>query len=201
MIEAVISNANIDISRMMKKLGVDCRPKSSDPKALILGGGPDVCAELYWKKKHTFSNYEDAERDLKEISMINEARILGIPIIGICRGFQMMHVAFGGQLIQHVDGHRGGSHQLLEAANRKHTGMMVNSTHHQAVPLAEAERLYTEIYVAKEEGSGPKKIFAEFGFSPLRKILGVQFHPERDSCSKQAREIVMDRIEKLLTKG
>lgn len=70
--------------------------------ALIVTGGPDVDARLYGAVPHETNDTPRPERDFFEMSAYRAARVLGLPVLGICRGLQVMAVAEGGSLIQHL---------------------------------------------------------------------------------------------------
>jgi len=96
---------------------------------LVVWGGADIWHGYYNKEKSRY-NYCDSTpswRDAIEWAMMQRAKELGIPIIGVCRGAQMLCALAGGYLMQHVTGH-GGTHNVIT-----HTGETyeTNSIHHQ----------------------------------------------------------------------
>ena len=70
--------------------------------ALILGGGGDMCPDIAKCKPHSLNYKLDAERDRTELALVHEAIARGMPTLGICRGCQVINVALGGTLIEHV---------------------------------------------------------------------------------------------------
>ncbi len=102
--------------------------------ALILTGGPDVDARLYGATPHEASDTPRPERDFFEMSAYRAARVLGIPVLAICRGLQVMAVAEGGSLIQHLPDVTDLSHGSTPGVFGEHV-----------VTLAEGSRLH-EIY-------------------------------------------------------
>jgi len=113
---------------------------------LLLPGGWDVDPARYGEKPGEKVGDIDPELDETEIRLFTEARQRGLPVLGICRGQQVINVAMGGSLIQHLDGHE------VRAFGRKHLAhaaavdpaseigqaaggheIQVNSLHHQAV--------------------------------------------------------------------
>ena len=97
---------------------------------LLLHGGEDISPSLYNHAKHPYTNApatQPSKRDAVEWALLQRAIELNIPIIGICRGAQMLCAAAGGYLIQHVENH-GGYHEVI-----CNDGTMVetNSCHHQ----------------------------------------------------------------------
>ena len=95
---------------------------------LILWGGEDISPSLY---NQTISESEADEtpskRDMFEWEMLRMAVARNIPIIGVCRGAQLVTAFAGGSLIQHVNGHNG-HHQLRTTDGRE---FISNSAHHQ----------------------------------------------------------------------
>ena len=148
---------------------------------ILLPGGDDVDPNLYNEENEGSENI-DRKRDEWEIRLVKKFREEGKPILGICRGIQVLNVALGGSLYQDIRGHRkdkGGSRHLIKI---KEGSLLyeilggveqieVNSSHHQAIkdlaPSLEATAWSKDGYIEAVEGKGE-----EF-------ILGVQFHPER----------------------
>ena len=157
---------------------------------LILCGGSDVDPK-YYNEKIDGSVGIDAERDENEIALLSAYVKAGKPILGICRGHQIINIFFGGSLYQHIpeyDLHtrkdeRDSAHKVTAVpdsiiASLYGTELSVNSAHHQAVKaLGEGLRataVWNDQYIeAIEHTSLP--------------ILGVQWHPER-MCLDNARE-------------
>ena len=110
---------------------------------LMLTGGGDVNPSRYRAKltasEHKALSGVDDVRDAMEIYLVRQAVRLAVPVFGICRGIQLMNVAFGGTLIPDLPGHRNPKPDAL--AHRlewsKPTQMpvcgRVNTSHHQAV--------------------------------------------------------------------
>ncbi len=115
------------------------QPELQTCHGLVLAGGSDVDPARYGQPNVAAKN-PDSERDGMELRLIVEALAMGMPILGICRGAQILNVAFGGTLLQDIgDSHTGvrlrhgirfeeGSQ--LAAIARPET---VNSRHHQAI--------------------------------------------------------------------
>ncbi len=159
---------------------------------LILTGGPDVNPNKYGKPERINDCYIDDDRDSLEFPIIDIARELKLPILGICRGAQVLNVAFGGTLIvdiptdhpskiEHKSTPEGDSrHEIQVVAGsllKKITHISegeVNSAHHQAVEYL-SEHL-------RSAAVSPDGIIEAFEWNePTGKpfLLGVQWHPER----------------------
>jgi putative glutamine amidotransferase len=148
---------------------------------LLLPGGWDMDPALYGEQPVEELDTTDAEFDRAEIEAVTEAMAIDLPVLGICRGQQVLNVALGGTLHQHVEGHDGRGEardrlahpirverdtELARAASGAE--VIVNSLHHQAV---------------KELGSGlqvtatsPDGVIE--GVEHGEGVVAVQCHPE-----------------------
>lgn len=116
---------------------------------LILIGGPDLDPALYGQEPHPLAQLPAPERDSAETALLVVMRQRRRPILGICRGSQIMAVAAGGQLVQHLpdvlghDGHSPapsvyGAHDVTIAANSRLHAILgsssrISSYHHQGL--------------------------------------------------------------------
>jgi putative glutamine amidotransferase len=153
---------------------------------LVLAGGPDVNPALYGAEPNPQTESPDDERDLTEMRLIEEAIAADVPILAICRGMQMLNVALGGALIQHLpnctvhkqkgitDAHAVGVHPASRLAKIVGTARVaVNSRHHQAVI---ASRLGRDLQIAAYR---PEDQVIEALEMPDRQfVVAVQWHPE-----------------------
>ena len=165
---------------------------------LILGGGNDVHPRYYGQEIDGAEDFDEM-RDEREIALAKAYIKAGKPILGICRGGQLLNVVFGGTLIQHlactdehkVAGKEWHSHvviadkgSIFEKIYGKN--FRVNSLHHQAVGEI-GEGLKATLHA---EGNGVVEGF-EHGNLP---IIGVQWHPEK-MCLAAKRTDAADGIE------
>lgn len=139
---------------------------------LLLIGGGDVNPARYGGATHPKLWGVDDTRDEMEIYLCRAARERDLPVFGICRGIQIMNVAFGGTLLPHITGH---SHsQPTARVHRLRWGrgtLWVNSSHHQAV-----DRVAPGFVVTARAADG---IVEAMELPGARYLRGVQFHPER----------------------
>jgi putative glutamine amidotransferase len=138
--------------------------------ALLLSGGGDMHPMFYGQEMNG-SNPPDLNRDILELSMLGAFVSSSKPVLGICRGMQLINVYFGGTLIQHIDGHGeidGKDSLHTVEMNGKH--VEVNSAHHQVVgDLGEGLEVTAK---------SPDGIIEAFKHDYLP-IVAYQWHPER----------------------
>lgn len=160
---------------------------------LLLEGGTDVNATMYGEKRHVNAEFPDVKRDKMEAAMFNEAVKLGIPILGICRGSQLICVMNGGKLVQDQQNRYNHDMQTLQGV------VPVNSTHHQAqfpynlttdkyklLGWTEAQSKFHHGGEHEEMINGKHKE-AEVVYYPKTRALGIQFHPETLWDAKNAK--------------
>jgi len=140
---------------------------------LILLGGADINPFFYGQACRTYTYPADKHRDRIEWILTRRAMADGKPILGICRGHQMIAVAHGGSLYQDIGieaNLRHGSNHRLENIQQPLKRWLptsnVNSLHHQAVKAAPAG-----FKVVATAGGVIESIWKPG-------VLGVQFHPE-----------------------
>ena len=170
-------------------------PIPSDVDGVCISGGGDIDSTRYGAVDIACADV-DRDRDALEIEIAKSAIERDLPILGICRGFQILNVVCDGGLVQDVPGHRPeereGLVEHLGVAVRpgsrlaKATGgapLTVNSRHHQAV----TEETLGHGLVATAVVDG---LVEAFELVDRRWVVGVQWHPERTSeVSLEARRI------------
>lgn len=182
--------------------------------AVVFTGGADVSPNVYGDGIHSNTVIDQSERDALEVSVFHHCVNLGIPMVGICRGAQLLTALSGGRLYQHVDGHLG-VHKVVSALGETFD---VNSTHHQMMHpftaphyelLAWARGLSTRYEtgnklklspVKKEytKGGGLYVVEPEVVWYPHTLSLAIQYHPERMSPEQQAfrffKEVINEKV-------
>ncbi len=148
--------------------------------ALMLIGGGDLHPSAYGQDPVPQCYGMDEEADAFEMEMAGAAVRLGKPLLAICRGMQVLNVALGGTLHQHISGRRQPdpgpttTHEVEIVAGTRLAGVLgpgalaVNSFHHQAV-----DRLGHGLRISARAADGTVEAIEGLGF-----VLGVQWHAE-----------------------
>lgn len=167
------------ISALRRWGGVECKLVNEncnvkDYDGLVLPGGVDINPALY-HQKNTASVGINNQLDKMQYKILDKFVKAGKPVLGVCRGMQLINVYFGGTLRQNVKGHRGLSHPttlqpdswLYKAYGKNYK---VNSWHHQAVDKVGKNLKVTQ---NADKDKGIEGIQHE-----TLPIYGVQYHPE-----------------------
>lgn len=171
---------------------------------LMLAGGADIDPSSYGSQPHPETVDTVPERDRFEIALVRAAVERDLPVLGICRGMQLINVAYGGTLLQHLPerfGHHehlrvpgtfdGADHDvdLIEgslaarAAGEPHHA--TKSHHHQGV-----DRLGEGLQISGSSSMDGLPEAIEMG--ERRFVLGVQWHPEADETSRVVGALVAE---------
>ena len=158
--------------------------------ALVLGGGADIDPESQGAEAHPETVGANPDRDRFEIALVREALDRGMPLLGVCRGMQVLNVACGGTLDQHIpdrlghDRHRPvpgawAEHEVrlepgtLAASAAGADRLTVKSHHHQGVDLV-PDALTASAWATEDESvEAIESVDGAF-------VLGVLWHPEED---------------------
>jgi putative glutamine amidotransferase len=164
--------------------------------ALVLAGGADIDPAGYGAERHPKTVNTRPERDRAEIALARGALERDLPVLGICRGMQLINVAFGGTLTQHLPDEVG------HERHRPHPGSFDDSDHEvrltegSLAALAVGETVHNtkshhhqglEAIAEPFEVTGHSMIddVPEAIEAPYRRfVLGVQWHPEADERSR-----------------
>lgn len=142
---------------------------------LLLSGGGDLDASLFGQVRHPKAGDPDPARDRAELALVRAFCALKKPVLGICRGIQVLNVAFGGDLIQHLDGHDGAPHLVRAKPDSRLRALCgaefsANSFHHQAVG-----RVGSGLRITARAADGTVEAIEHEALP----VYGVQWHPER----------------------
>jgi putative glutamine amidotransferase len=155
--------------------------------ALVITGGYDLDPARYGQKPHPTTDRPRAERDAWEFALLRGALDRGLPVLGICRGAQVLNIAFGGTLHQHLpevlghNGHRAGNGVFTRLPVRTVAGTRLGGLigecvdapcyHHQAI-----DKVGDGLVVSAMDADGVVEALELPGESF---VLAVQWHPEK----------------------
>jgi putative glutamine amidotransferase len=188
-LEAVIDAGGIPVILPLMESSAAALELLEHCDGVLVPGGEDIDPRHYGETPHPLLGTTDPDRDAHELAVIREARARKLPLLGICRGHQMINVAYGGTLYQDIgtqfasrQPHPRG--QFEELAHELHlcpgsilsnlldtSSLTINSLHHQAVKM-----IGTGLRSAGESPDGLNEALE--GTDPEHWVLSVQCHPE-----------------------
>lgn len=191
------------------------RPADLQPgDVLIVWGGGDIHPSLYGHNKSRQSgangeHWTENKRDSIEWKLMLRAKELKLPILGICRGAQMLCALAGGTLMQHVDGHGGSNHlvrtfdgHMLETNSIHHQMMNPAGTKHKIVAAMVSNRSHKYHHVDGDTEVISVNAFpkGEPEFIHFTAVNGfaVQWHPEMMDANAEASLYVKDYVERFI---
>ncbi len=172
---------------LIPPMSADLAPSVVDGlDGLLLTGGGDVAPSCYGADIEPETADVDTERDVSEIALVAAACEADIPILGICRGMQLLNVAFGGTLRQHVGVTNGVVHRQGAGRYEKvhrveldpscrlarlvgHVQLDVNSIHHQGI-----NEVGDSLVAVGFSADGLPEALESREY----RVLAVQWHPE-----------------------
>jgi len=150
---------------------------------VLISGGGDIDARYFGQLRHEKAGEPTIARDEFELALCRAAIAADIPLLGICRGAQVLNVALGGDLCQHIEGHNYSDrrsdyiHNVEIAIGSKlysivgRAELKVNSIHHQCA----GEKLGEGVSVS---AVSPDGIIEAIEVASNKFAVGVQWHPE-----------------------
>jgi putative glutamine amidotransferase len=192
--EAILFPERIEVDEARRRL--------SPADGVLLIGGADVDPAYYGEEPHPECYGVNPDVDAFEMAISRAAVEMGKPLLAICRGIQVLNVAFGGSLDQHITGRDGlighgipgvapEMHLVrLEPGSRVAKAMgvdeaSVSSSHHQALA-----RLGEGLLPVGRTGDGiVEAVEREDGW-----VLGVEWHPERTADEDPAQQALFDAL-------
>jgi len=180
----------VNTNGMLHPSNIRLRDYAKHLDGLVLQGGADVSPQTYSELATRPEWSGDRARDMYELELLHEFVEAGKPVLGICRGCQLINVAFGGTLyqdiatdvptaIEHVSDLYDSHYHLIHFPKGSRLGglfasrqdALVNSIHHQAV-----KDLGRDLIV--EAVSGKDNIVEAIRYRKARFVMGLQWHPE-----------------------
>ncbi|MFX3618971.1 MAG: gamma-glutamyl-gamma-aminobutyrate hydrolase family protein [Sporolactobacillus sp.] len=157
---------------------------------IVFSGGSDIDPRFYGEDPSPWIEAFNTERDQSELQILHQAIKRNKPVLGICRGFQLLNIAFGGTLYQDLAAQTKQPLQHDQRAPRSKTvhsirllpnsrlsklfdgreSLFVNSLHHQAVKV-----LAEDLRAVAFAGDG---VIEAAEHKNNERILGIQWHPE-----------------------
>lgn len=196
--QALITTLNDAVRGTVGALGWSAEFIAGDTQApdadlVVVAGGEDVSPELYGGRP----GYPGAAghvpaADRAHLRVIRDAAASGTPLLGICRGLQLINVAFGGTLVQDMCGHRrpGQSDPFVPTRVTGDPGIVpdqpVLCTHHQAIDV-----LGSGLRVAARAEDGIIEAVVHRG-AP---VTGVQWHPEHPAVAATQLKALLLRLD------
>jgi putative glutamine amidotransferase len=165
---------------------------------LVLSGGSDVDPELYGAEAHPETNGVHPERDRAEIALLRAALERDMPVLAICRGSQVLNVAQGGDIVQHLP-------EVVGHEQHKHTPSVFGDHDVDLVPGSRLQRLlgdrapvkshhhqgYGNLGEGLQEAARADDGTVEAIEDPSRRFaLGVLWHPEEGEDFALFQELV-----------
>lgn len=160
---------------------------------LVIAGGPDVEPVRYGAEPGPRTGPPAQARDTWELALIEAALAARVPLLGVCRGMQLLNVALGGTLVQHIEGHAEvvgvfGGHPVKPVPGTLYASvvpeeMFVPTYHHQAV-----DRIGAGLVPSAHAADGTVEAL-ELPTEPGW-VLGVQWHPEMGEDVRVMRALV-----------
>lgn len=184
------------------------RPGEFD--GILFAGGADIDPKFYGEAKRYESVKADPVRDQSELTLLDRARRAGLPILGICRGLQIINVQFGGSLYQDLPEQRSSeiAHQQTPAYSRDSTthtvtvteplsmiagaitpSCPVNSMHHQGI-----HRMGRGLKATAYAEDGLVEAVEAADDYPF--LLAVQWHPEEIAGHPEQQRIFQQFVTK-----
>lgn len=178
--------------------------------AVVFWGGTDIHPSLYGEGLNYYSQASKegpSKRDLFEWKAMNYCKANKIPMIGVCRGAQLMTAFVGGKLIQHVNGHHGehkmvtDQGEILDTTSCHHQMMFPFNVEHKMLAWSKHDR--STIYLdgdnkSVEEMYEEPYVEPEVVYYPQVRGLAIQGHPEwaintpfSEYCNKLIEELLI----------
>ena len=177
--------------------------KAAEFDGLLLPGGADIDPKMYNRKREEKCGKPNETRDTVEPEILREFLKTGKPVLGICRGMQLLNVCFGGTLFQDIKKIQKSKHMdFFNRSKHSHTAKVekksklyetvkseeikINSMHHQAI---ENVGKGLSISATSDDGFVEGIELQNYGF-----CLGVQWHPEHMSKKNAVQQNIFNEF-------
>lgn len=154
--------------------------KNYQPDLVVFTGGTDISTALYCQGMEG-AHEPDVARDMRELGQFFKYNNLGTPLVGICRGAQLLNVAMGGSMIQNLPALHTGYRRVhrtdgyvsrTDSDTESYTGYQMHEDHHQGMIPSDRG-----IILASDTVDGTAEVVFYEG-SGLSDVLCFQAHPE-----------------------
>lgn len=162
---------------------------------ILLPGGCDIDPANYGSLRESFTNYTDTRRDILDLEFARIAFSYDIPILGICRGMQIMYVMNGGKLYQDITASPYSSQSQIKHKHQEHkvkieprgqfrfimecSECTVNSSHHQCIDYKPNVKMSADYPFKVGAVSEDNVAEAIYSVTTHPFAMGIQWHPER----------------------
>lgn len=171
---------------------------------LIISGGGDVAPARYQGAEHATIEYVDLERDASEIELAQKVVATGLPALNICRGAQVLNVALGGTLVEHLPDEVGDEidHRATPQGYVYHpVALEPNSRLAEIVGQMEVNTASWHHQAVRQLAPGLKPVaFAADGTIEALEMLdhpwliAIQWHPENLAAADPAQQRIFDAL-------
>lgn len=177
-----------------------------EDSALVVWGGSDISPSLYDRPNsgHTHADDRPSRRDAIEWALMQRAKEMRLPIIGICRGAQMLCALAGGFLVQDVTGH-GNTHEVetdeglvIPVSSLHHQMMYPFEVEHKMIAWSKRKRSIHYADVGRYIPPNDVPVEPELVYFPQEKGIAIQWHPEFMKLDCRANKYVHELLENYL---
>ena len=173
--------------------------------ALLLMGGPDVDPALYGHEPHPRTYGVNALQDHFEMALLHAALLLEKPVLAVCRGIQLVNVALGGTLHQHIDDESNIAHKPINFPDGEefavHSVRIAEGSHvHRVIGANEIDVASFHHQAIDALGEGLTAVawssdgFIEAAEHNTSWLLAVQWHPEDTAASDPYAQALYDAV-------
>jgi putative glutamine amidotransferase len=178
-----------------------------DGDAVCIWGGADISPTFYHEKASLHGGGRERVPFQEQFiwDIIHQAVAYNIPLIGVCRGAQILCAAAGGSLVQHVTGHHGDHPVTLQDGR----SIMVSSTHHQMMRPGKVDHVLlawaeprSSTYEIGEGGAAVQpdefNVEPEAIYFPNIRALAMQWHPEFPAKGSSMADVSREYVQEFL---